>query len=118
MRKLTRRNVRSLSLRLLVSVAVPLALFFGVMMLVLDTGFRALSERSLNQLLDAQMVTLIAAAAPAPAGGYDAPLKGLDTRLATPDSGLYAQIRSNNHVWRSPSTAGVPVDFGPPLAQG
>ncbi len=118
MLKLTRRSVRSLSLRLLVAVAVPLALFFGVMMLVLDTGFRALSERSLNQLLDAQMVTLIAAAEPAPAGGYDAPLKGLDTRLATPDSGLYAQIRSNNHIWRSPSTAGVPVDFGPPLAQG
>jgi two-component system sensor histidine kinase PhoQ len=113
-----RRTVHSLSRRLLVSVAVPLALFFGVMMLVLDTGFRALSERSLNQLLDAQIVTLIAAAEPAPTGGYDAPLNGLDTRLATPDSGLYAQIRSNNHVWRSPSTAGVPIDFGPPLAQG
>jgi two-component system, OmpR family, sensor histidine kinase PhoQ len=110
--------VHSLSRRLLVSVAVPLALFFGVMMFVLDTGFRALSERSLHQLLDAQIVTLIAAAEPAPGGGYDAPLKGLDTRLATPDSGLYAQIRSNSHVWRSPSMAGVPIDFGPPLAQG
>ncbi len=110
--------MHSLSRRLLVSVAVPLALFFGVMMLVLDTGFRALSERSLHELLDAQIVTLIAAAEPAPSGGYDAPLKGLDTRLATPDSGLYAQIRSNSHTWRSPSTVGVPIDFGPPLAQG
>jgi two-component system, OmpR family, sensor histidine kinase PhoQ len=110
--------VHSLSRRLLVSVAVPLALFFGVMMLVLDTGFRALSERSLHQLLDAQIVTLIAAAEPAASGGYDAPLNGLDTRLATPDSGLYAQIRSNNHVWQSPSMAGVPIDFGPPLTQG
>lgn len=88
------------------------------MMLVLDTGFRALSDRSLHQMLDAQIVTLIAAAEPDPAGGYDAPLNGLDTRLATPDSGLYAQIRSNNHLWRSPSMAGVPIDFGPPLAQG
>ena len=110
--------MHSLSRRLLVSVAVPLALFFGVMMLVLDTGFRTLSERQLHALLDAQIVTLIAAAEPNPAGGYDAPLNGLDTRLATPDSGLYAQIRSNNHVWRSPSTAGVPIDFGAPLAQG
>ncbi|MGA7539036.1 MAG: hypothetical protein WBW93_09730, partial [Steroidobacteraceae bacterium] len=110
--------MHSLSRRLLVSVAVPLALFFGVMMLVLDTGFRTLSERQLHALLDAQIVTLIAAAEPSPAGGYDAPLKGLDTRLATPDSGLYAQIRSNNHVWRSPSTAEVPIDFGTPLAQG
>jgi two-component system, OmpR family, sensor histidine kinase PhoQ len=116
--KSTRRAVHSLSRRLLVSVAVPLALFFGVMMLVLDTGFRTLSERQLHALLDAQMVTLIAAAEPDPAGGYDAPLNGLDTRLATPDSGLYAQIRSNNHVWSSPSTASVHLDFGPPLAQG
>jgi len=110
--------VHSLSRRLLISVAVPLALFFGVMMVVLDMGFRALSERSLHQLLDAQIVTLIAAAEPAPGGGYDAPLNGLDTRLATPDSGLYAQILSNNHVWRSPSLAGVAIDFGAPLAQG
>lgn len=110
--------MHSLSRRLLVSVAVPLALFFGVMMLVLDTGFRTLSERQLHALLDSQIVTLIAAAEPAPTGGYDAPLNGLDARLASPDSGLYAQIRSNNHVWRSPSTAGVPIDFGPPVAQG
>jgi len=110
--------VHSLSRRLLVSVAVPLALFFGVMMLVLDSGFRTLSERQLHALLDSQIVTLIAAAEPDPAGGYDAPLAGLDARLASPDSGLYAQIRSSNHVWSSPSTAGVPVDFGPPLAQG
>jgi two-component system, OmpR family, sensor histidine kinase PhoQ len=112
------RTAPSLSRRLLVSVAVPLALFFGVMMLVLDSGFRTLSERQLHALLDSQIVTLIAAAEPDPAGGYDAPLNGLDARLASPDSGLYAQIRSNNHLWRSPSTAGVPIDFGPPLAQG
>ncbi|MFI4886870.1 MAG: ATP-binding protein [Steroidobacterales bacterium] len=110
--------MHSLSRRLLVSVAVPLALFFGVMMLVLDTGFRTLSERQLHALLDSQIVTLIAAAEPNPSGGYDAPLNGLDARLASPDSGLYAQIRSNSHLWRSPSTAGVPIDFGPPLAQG
>ncbi|MBW4052722.1 MAG: GHKL domain-containing protein [Proteobacteria bacterium] len=110
--------MHSLSRRLLVSVAVPLALFFGVMMVVLDMGFRTLSERSLHQLLDAQIVTLIAAAEPAPGGGYGAPLNGLDTRLGTPDSGLYAEIRSNNHLWRSPSAAGMPIDFGPLLPQG
>jgi two-component system, OmpR family, sensor histidine kinase PhoQ len=110
--------VHSLSRRLLISVAVPLALFFGVMMWVLDRGFRTLSGHQLQALLDSQIVTLIAAAEPDPSGGYQAPLTGLDTRLATPDSGLYAQIRSNNQVWRSPSMAGVPLDFGPPLAQG
>ena len=65
-----RRAVHSLSRRLLITVSVPLALFFGVMMLVLDSGFRALSERSLRELLDAQMVSLIAAADPQPDGSY------------------------------------------------
>ncbi|HUA24056.1 MAG TPA: ATP-binding protein [Steroidobacteraceae bacterium] len=112
------RKAHSLSRRLLISVAVPLALFFVVMSFVLDSGFRTLSDRQVRALLNSQIVTLIAAAEPDSSGGYDAPLNGLDTRLTSPDSGLYAQIRSNNLVWRSPSTAGVPIDFGPALAQG
>jgi len=112
------RKAHSLSRRLLISVAVPLALFFVVMSFVLDSGFRTLSDRQVHALLNSQIVTLIAAAEPDSSGGYAAPLSGLDARLTSPDSGLYAQIRSNNLVWRSPSTAGVPIDFGPALAQG
>ena len=110
--------MHSLSRRLLVSVSVPLALFFGVMMLVLDTGFRALSERSMQELLDSQMVGLIAAAEPQPDGGYAPAPHALDPRLATPRSGLYAQIRSQQHEWQSPSNATADVDFGPLLAHG
>lgn len=112
--------MHSLSRRLLVSVSVPLALFFGVMMVVLDTGFRTLSERSLQELLGAQMVALIAAAEPQPGGGYAPPAGDLASRLRTPRSGLYAQIRSagGRSVWRSPSTAGAPIDFGPALDPG
>ena len=107
--------MHSLSRRLLLSVSAPLALFFGVMMVVLDTGFRALSERSLQELLDSQMVRLIAAAEPQPDGGYAPTVQTLDPRLATPRSGLYAQIRSPRHQWRSPSTAGLSaaLDLGP-----
>jgi two-component system, OmpR family, sensor histidine kinase PhoQ len=110
--------VHSLSRRLLVSVAVPLALFFGVMMWVLDTGFRALSEGSLEKLLDSQMVALIAAAELQDNGGYAPTPHAVDPRLATPRSGLYAQIRSLHHEWRSPSTAGLSSDFGPLLRPG
>jgi two-component system sensor histidine kinase PhoQ len=110
--------VHSLSRRLLVAVSVPLALFFGIMMLVLDSGFRALSERSLNELIDAQMVSLIAAADPLPNGSYGPDTQTLDPRMATPHSGLYAQIRSGEHQWRSASTAGVVADFGPILRRG
>ncbi len=110
--------MHSLSQRILLSVAVPLALFFGVMMLVLDSGFRTLTRNGLHEMLDSQIITLIAAAQREPSGGYDVPLRDLDSRFASPRSGLYAQIATAAHVWRSPSTAGEPVSFGPLLAQG
>jgi two-component system, OmpR family, sensor histidine kinase PhoQ len=110
--------VHSLSRRLLISVSVPLALFFGVMMFVLDTGFRTLSERSLHEALDSELVALVAAAEAVPGGGYAPPAHDMDPRLARPRSGLFAQIRSVKHQWRSPSTAGTTIDFGPPLSQG
>jgi len=110
--------VHSLSRRLLASIALPLALFSGVMIWVLDSGFRALSERSLEELLDRQMVGLIAAAEPQDNGGYAPGPNSLDPRLATPRSGLYAQIRSLHHEWRSPSAAGLATNFGPLLNRG
>ena len=110
--------MHSLSQRILFSVAVPLALFFGVMMLVLDSGFRTLTRNGLHELLDSQIITLIAAAQREASGGYDVPLRDLDSRFATPRSGLYAQVASPGHVWRSPSTAGEVVNFGPLLPQG
>jgi len=116
LRRITR--VQSLSRRLLISVSLPLALFFGVMMLVLDTGFRDLSRRSVDEVLDRQMVALIAATEPQPDGGYAPALSNLDPWLETPRSGVYALIRSQQHEWRSPSSAGLRVDFGKPLRQG
>src|SRR5438874_2595549 len=91
-RRAAQQTVHSLSRRLLVSVSVPLALFFGGMMLVLDTGFRALSERSLRELLDSQMVAMIAAAEPQPSGGYAPAPHTIDPRLATPRSTLAALL--------------------------
>lgn len=112
--------MHSLSQRLLISVSIPLAVFFGVMMMVLDNGFRELSDRSLQQLLDSQTVALIAAAEPQPDGKYAPESNDLAARLRTPRSGLYAQIMSskNKEPWRSPSTAGSSIDFGPMRAAG
>jgi two-component system sensor histidine kinase PhoQ len=85
---------------------------------VLDSGFQRLSDQTRQELLDTQMVALIAAAEPVPGGGYAPPIHDIDPRLAQPRSGLFAQIRSAKHQWRSPSTAGTNIDFGPLLAQG
>jgi two-component system sensor histidine kinase PhoQ len=110
--------VHSLSRRLLLSVSAPLVLFAAVMMWVLDSGFRALSERSLQELLDRQMVSLIAAAELQPSGVYAPAAHALDRRFETPHSGLYAEMRSAHHQWRSPSTVGLASDFGPLLVPG
>ena len=113
--------MHSLSRRLLLCVFASLVAFFGVTIFVLDASFRGVSERSMRDLLDAQIVALIASAEPKPDGGFEPQARGLETRLATPGSGLYAQIQSTqprDTPWRSPSAAGTFIDFGPPLRAG
>jgi two-component system sensor histidine kinase PhoQ len=113
--------VHSLSRRLLLSVSVSLVAFFGVTIFVLDTIFRDVTERAMRDLLDVQTVALIASAEPQPDGGFEPAAQDLETRLATPGSGLYAQIQSTEPgdvPWRSPSAAGTFIDFGPPIPAG
>ncbi len=113
--------MHSLSRRLLLSVSVSLVAFFGVTIFVLDVNFRDVSQRSLEDLLDAQIVALVAASDPQPNGVFAPLARDLGSRLATPRSGLYAEIQSANAdapTWRSPSTAGADIDFGPALRTG
>src|SRR6185369_16172481 len=81
--------------------------------------FRHAAEHSLREVLDAQMIALIAAADPDGPASVT-PTATLETRLDTPGSGLYAEIRSasGESIWRSQSTTGTSVQFGPPLEAG
>jgi two-component system sensor histidine kinase PhoQ len=103
----------------MLSVFVVLVVFFGLTVLLLDMLFRRAAERSLREVLDAQMVALVAAADP---DGPESvtPTALLDTRFETPGSGLYAEIRSGSgeSIWRSQSVTGTDVQFGPPLEGG
>ncbi|MGH8315587.1 MAG: ATP-binding protein, partial [Steroidobacterales bacterium] len=112
--------MRSLSARLLLSLFVLLILFFGVTIAALDFVFRDLSERALRELLDAQVLTLISASDVDTNGAITTPAALLDTRYSNPGSGLYAEIRDagGTVLWRSPSTVGTGVSFGPVVAQG
>jgi two-component system, OmpR family, sensor histidine kinase PhoQ len=109
----------SLSRRLLLSVFFVLVVFFGLTVFLLDRVFQRDAERSLRELIDAQMVALIAAADP---DGPESvtPTAALETRFDTPGSGLYAEIRSasGESIWRSQSTTGTAVQFGPPVEGG
>jgi two-component system sensor histidine kinase PhoQ len=100
-------------------VFTVILLFFGLTTVLLDMLFRQTAERALREVLDAQMVALIAAADP---DGPESvtPTAALETRLDTPGSGLYAEIRSasGESIWRSQSTVGSHVQFGPPLEGG
>ena len=77
----------------MLSVFVVLVVFFGLTVFLLDMLFRRAAERSLRELMDAQMVALIAAADPD--GPESVMLTAvLEARFDTPGSGLYAEIRS------------------------
>jgi two-component system sensor histidine kinase PhoQ len=104
---------------LLLAIFSVLIVFFALTIFLLDVMFRRAAEQRLREVLDAQMVALIAAADP---GGPESvtPTATLETRLQTPGSGLYAEIRSasGESIWRSQSSIGSHVQFGPPLEAG
>jgi two-component system sensor histidine kinase PhoQ len=104
---------------LLLTVFTVIVAFFALTVFLLDTVFRHAAGQALRDVMDAQMVALIAAADP---DGPESvtPTQLLDTRFETPGSGLYAEIRSGSgeSIWRSQSTTGTPVQFGPALEGG
>jgi two-component system sensor histidine kinase PhoQ len=112
-------NRPSLTRRLLLTVFAVIVAFFALTVFLLDMLFRDAAERSLREILDAQMVALVAAADP---DGPESvtPTALLDSRFDTPGSGLYAEIRSasGESIWRSQSVTGTDVQFGPPLEGG
>ena len=56
--------VSSLSARLLISVSLLLVFFFGVTIVVLDAAFRETGEQAQEDILDGQLMALLAAAEP------------------------------------------------------
>jgi len=111
--------MRSISRRLLVCLTLLLLLFFGVMIAVLDARFRTLAEGSLREVLDAQLVALIAQAETDATGHIVPHLSQAEDPLAETGSGMYAAVSDSTGVfWRSPSAAGNVVDFGPAQPPG
>lgn len=112
--------MRSVSQRLLVCLTLLLLASFGLMVGVLDARFRNLAARSLRELLEAQMVALIASAELETDGRVEPRLAGAETRFAVPGSGLYAAVSDGlgPPFWRSPSSVGSVQDFGPPPPSG
>lgn len=101
--------ISSLSTRLLVSVGVLLLVFFGATIVVLDLAFREAGEQAQADILDSQLMALLAAAEPTDSGELAMPPDLPEPRFRTPGSGLYAELRDAGRetVWRSRSAVGL-----------
>jgi len=111
---------QSLRTRLLVSVTVLLTIFIAVAMVILDFGFRDLSEREMRQRLEVQLLALISASDDHISGELQPAAQLAETRFKNPGSGLYGEIfRTDGGAdWRSGSMAGTGLEFPKDLGQG
>jgi len=105
--------IRSLSTRLLASVSVVLVLFFGLTIFALDLVFRDLSERTVHNRLETQVMALIAATDETDKGKLEPGQLLAEPRFNRPGSGLYGEIRRTDGTltWRSMSTTGTNLSF-------
>ncbi|GMR17396.1 MAG: ATP-binding protein [Gammaproteobacteria bacterium] len=110
----------SLSARLLVSVSLLLLFFFGVTIVVLDSAFREAGEQAQEDILDGQLMSLLAAAEPNIYGELQLPPDLPEPRFSNLESGLYGELRDNNGTpaWKSRSALGLDLPYGTPPAAG
>jgi len=99
----------SLNNRLLLSATVLLTIAFALTGVLLDTVFRATSQRAIEDLLELQVLALIGVAEPDDQGRLTIPEQLPESRFASMGSGLYAEIadEQGRRVWRSPSATGI-----------
>lgn len=110
----------SVSRRLLIAVAVPLVLFFGLTIAVLDSVFRQLSDAALRDLLAEQIVGLVNSVDLTKDGNVEVNVLDPEARLELPASGLYATVRDEKGklIWSSASLAGTGIELGMLLPVG
>jgi two-component system sensor histidine kinase PhoQ len=103
----------SLSARLLLAVSLLLLVFFGATIVVLDIAFQKAGEQAQEDILDGQLMALLAAAEPNAAGELEMPIDLPEPRLGTIGSGLYAVLLDNEGaaVWESRSLLGLEIPF-------
>lgn len=110
----------SLSARLLGSVSLLLLFFFGATIVVLDIAFRQAGEQAQEDILDTQLMALIAEAEPNPDGELEMPPDLREPRFGNLGSGLYGALfaEAAAPVWTSRSALGLNVPYGPRPAPG
>lgn len=99
------------------TLALLLLAAAGIAAWALDSQYRDLGMRARQDVLDAQVIALIASA-DIDAEGRLTPQNLAEPRLAAPGSGLYAEIVSSRGSWRSPSALGSGLNLAAAPATG
>jgi two-component system sensor histidine kinase PhoQ len=109
------RWLGSLRARVLLGVSVVLVVLFAITIVALDITFQRSTERTLNALLDAQLLGLIALAEPDPVLGLSLPDEAADPRFNVAESGIYAALWNSEGevLWKSLSLLEREIDPGP-----
>ncbi|MEL6198618.1 MAG: ATP-binding protein [Pseudomonadota bacterium] len=111
--------MRSLRLRLLAWTSLLLAASFALLGAVIDSGFEAALEQAQRDLLDSQIITLLAVSEPGEGESLALPYDMPEVRLNAPGSGLYASIRDDTGAtqWQSASAVGLDIEPATPLPE-
>lgn len=99
----------ALTTRVLVAATILLLVSFGLAFVALDLAFRRAAEASLEDLLQSQVMGLLAAADPVGDGMLELPDELPETRFSRPGSGLYGRVIDDQDetVWTSRSAIGL-----------
>ena len=110
----------SINSRMLIAATIILAGFLGVTGITLENSFRVNAEAAMKERLQLQLHTLIASMDQDDDGGMTLAYPLYEARFFTQDSGLYAEVLTNEGrpVWASPSMAGVHIPLHSGLARG
>lgn len=103
------RGGGALGTRVLTATTLLMVAFFALAFLALDLAFRRAAESSLEQVLESQVLGLLAAADPADGHVLTVPEALPETRFSRPGSGLYGQVIDDQGetIWLSRSALGI-----------
>lgn len=110
----------SLSTRVLTAATLLLMIFFGLAFAALDVAFRRAAERSLEDVLESQVLGLLAAADPDQSGMLNLPPDLPEPKFSRPGSGLYGRLIDDQEetVWISRSAVGMRLPAFIPATPG
>lgn len=99
------RLLRSLRARVVLWISLALIVLFAVTIVGLDSAFSRTTDRAVEELLESQLLGLIALAEPDATGELSLPPDAINPQFQVADSGLFAVLwdAEGYPFWRSPS---------------